>query len=75
MVSRPGKTPVIKPVDGTAVALLLLLLHTPPASASVSVMLADTQTLDGPLIAAGVEEASTTTVAVLVNVPHGVVTI
>ena len=48
MVTTPAATPVTTPPE--TVALGLLALHTPPLTASVSVILAPTFTLDAPVI-------------------------
>lgn len=55
MVTSPDETPVMMPVAEPAVAMaVLLLLHVPPAVASLSVMVPPlAQSVDGPVMAAG----------------------
>lgn len=54
MVTPPDKIPVTTPVDEFTEAMeLLLLLHTPPVTVSLRVMLELTQTAVGPLITFG----------------------
>ncbi len=53
MVLLPAVTPVTLPDVELTVALLLLLVHVPPVTASASVVLRAVQTLVIPVIAAG----------------------
>ena len=51
MVTRPGATPVITPVEAPAVAMEVLVLpHTPPVVASVKVIVDPTHVEVGPAI-------------------------
>jgi hypothetical protein len=50
----PGATPLTTPPVPTVAMLVLLLLHVPPAEASVRLVVKPTHTLDEPVIAAGV---------------------
>ena len=52
IVAVPVIAPVTTPTEVT-VALLELLLHVPPATASVKAVVAPTQTLSDPVIAVG----------------------
>ena len=55
MVTTPADTPVTIPVEEPTVALaVLLLLHTPPADASLRVLVWAIHTDDGPLMGAAV---------------------
>lgn len=53
MVAAPCATPLTTPVADTLAVPAALVLHTPPAGVQVSVVLAEVQTDDAPLIAAG----------------------
>lgn len=64
MVTTPAPIPVTTPVAGSTVALVgAVLVHVPPAALLVSVMVAPTQTDDGPAIGEGVAVTVTTFVA------------
>ena len=52
-----------------AVALVLLLLHIPPAVASVNVMVPPAQTVEGPFIVPALEPELTATVLVTAQPP------
>ena len=54
MVSSPAFMAVTKPVPGTIVALVLLLLHVPPVVPSLSVVVEPTHIDELPVIATGV---------------------
>ena len=66
MTSVPAVTPVTMPVLPTIVAPVAPALHTPPETASVSVILLPTHTADGPLTAPTVAGGLTVTIVVTV---------
>src|ERR1035437_9634616 len=53
IVDVPAATPVTTPAPETVTFVVLLLLHTPPAVASLKVVVEPLQTLVAPAIAAG----------------------
>lgn len=59
-VAMPPTTPVVAP---TVPVVTELLLHVPPATELVSVMVCPTHTVDGPPIVAGAVTTVTTAVA------------
>src|ERR1035437_9147041 len=61
IVDVPAATPVTTPVPETVAFAVLLLLHTPPAVASLKVVVEPLQTLVAPAIAAGEGVIVTTT--------------
>ncbi len=69
MVSSPIVTPVTMPL-GVTVALALLLLHTPPAVASLSVINAPVHTTEEPVMLPADGGPLTVTVAVTADVPQ-----
>lgn len=65
MVTAPAATPVTTPVAELTVALaVLLLLHVPPAVASVSVVLIPVHNVEAPEMAAAAVRSVTTLVTV-----------
>ncbi len=68
MVAVPGApTPLTIPLEPTTVAnAVLLLLHEPPETASLNVIVDPKQTLPGPLIVG--TEVTTVTLSVVVQV-------
>ena len=75
MTVVPTATPVTTPVALIVATVVLLLLHTPPATASVSVLDEPGQTVVEPLMAPAVGAPATVTVAVAVALPQLVVTV
>ena len=69
IVSTPPLTPVTDPVPVT-VAFALLLLHTPPAVASVRAMDEPAHTPDAPVMLPAVRNAPMVIVFVMVDVPQ-----
>ena len=67
IVAVPAVTPVTMPEEEPTVALVLLLLQVPPAVASVSVIVAPSQTEELPEIDGGVGFTVTVTVVVFVQ--------
>src|ERR1035437_9723023 len=61
IVDVPADTPVTTPAPETGAFVVLLLLHTPPAVASLKVIVEPLQTLVAPAIAAGKGFMVTTT--------------
>jgi hypothetical protein len=53
MFEVPGIEPVTTPVDGLISALVLLLVHVPPAGVEFNVDVNPTHTLFGPVIVVG----------------------
>ena len=53
MILLPAVTPVTLPVVELAVALALLLVHVPPVTASLSVVLRPAHTVGVPVMVAG----------------------
>ena len=53
MIDVPAIAPVTTPVAGFIVALLLLLLHVPPAGVEFKVVVDPTHTTNVPVIAVG----------------------
>jgi hypothetical protein len=74
MVSNPGNTPVTTPLILPTVALVLLLLHTPPGTEAESVMRPETQTDVGPVIVPALDNGLTVTANEATDVPHALVT-
>jgi len=74
IVVKPDETPVTTPVALMVAAAGLLLLHTPPDTASVRVMFRPMHTLAGPLMVPPTGEGFTVTALVAVAVPHLLVT-
>ena len=74
IVLAPAVTPVTTPEPET-VALVLLLLHTPPAAPSDRLMDKPTHTLDGPVIVPASGNGFIVIIFVAVAVPHELVTI
>ena len=74
MVSNPGNTPVTTPLILPTVALVLLLLQTPPGTDADSVIRPDTQTDVGPVIEPALDNGLTVTANVATEVPHAFVT-
>ena len=72
MISMPIVTPVTTPPD--MVAVLPLLLHTPPGVISVKVMLEPTHTLEGPVMVPAVMGGLIVRIFVAIAVPHELVT-
>ena len=59
----PALMPVIVPVVPSMVILVLAVVHVPPVTASVAVIVAPWQTIAGPPIAAGVSFTVTVSLA------------
>lgn len=74
MIAVPAATPVTTPVLLT-VALELPLLHDPPEVAQLNVMVAVSQTVDGPVRAATVGSGLTVMPYVAVAAPQLLVTV
>lgn len=68
-MAEPALTPVTKPVGPTEAMPGLLLLHTPPETASVSIVVAETQTVDDPTMEPADGERLTVTGAVAKQEP------
>ena len=75
MVAEPAATPVTVPVVLTVAIEGLLLLHTPPAVASIKVLTELGQMMVEPVMAATVGAALTVTVVVVAAVPQLLVTL
>ena len=69
----PAKTPVTTPPVTIAVALLLL--HTPPAAASLSVITDPAHTPEGPVMVPALGEELTVTNVVAAAVPQPLLTV
>ena len=72
IVSDPATTPVISPAE--TVADVLLLLHTPPAVASVSEIVEPAHTFEAPVTVPAVANGLTVISLVAVAEPHELVT-
>ena len=70
IVVVPKATPVTTPVAEMVAAAVLLLVHAPPAVVFARVIVVPGQTVDGPVIAAGI--GLTLTMVVAVQVPPSV---
>ena len=71
MIEVPEEIPVTVPVEPTVATPVDTELHTPPAVASLSTVVAPTQTLSVPVMAAGVVgNGLTVTVAVAAALPQ-----
>jgi hypothetical protein len=68
MVAVPGVLPVTTPAGDIVAAPLLP--HVPPVGAPLSVMVAASQTMDGPVMTGGAGGALTVTTKVADVVPH-----
>ena len=75
MVAVPAATPVTKPEPVTLATAGLLLLHVPPLTELLSVIVAPAHTVPDPLIVPAVALPFTVTVAVLLTGPQLAVTV
>ena len=76
MVAVPADVPVTTPVAApTAATAALLLLHVPPATASVRVAVVPVQTVVAPVMVPAVAAGLTVMVRVLLTAPHAAVTV
>jgi hypothetical protein len=69
----PADTPVTTPVDDTVALAVLLLLHVPPPTLAVKLLVLPTQTVSVPEIAPAV--AFTVTILVVMAVPQPLLTV
>jgi hypothetical protein len=74
-VTEPAETPVTTPDALTVATAALLLLHTPPLTASANVVLAPGQTVVVPVIEPAVATPLTVIADVAVAEPHVEVTV
>ena len=73
MVSMPPPVPVTMPVVPTVAMEVLLLLHVPPGTGSVRVIVAPSHTLPGPEMVPAERNVPMFTVIVATEVPHTLV--
>jgi hypothetical protein len=70
MVALPVATPNTTPVLDTEAIEVLLLVHTPPASVSLKVVVPPVQTVEAPVIRPAPGNGLTVTVAVALRAPQ-----
>jgi hypothetical protein len=73
MVAVPAATPVTTPVEPTVATEVLLLLHVPPVTVSLKVVVDEVQTVAVPVIEPADEDAPTVTTNVAVELPQAFV--